>query len=954
LKLNASFYLEQFSSLAAQSNHETISARKGAIMNLIKLLALGVCVVVLLTQAVRAADAFYHIPVASLKLTEGALPVADAANNNARSWQMLRVVQPYATIDGGGEAYVSGNTQSWDRENGAAAQTISIRATEGKEITGRLFLPKLDLSGMVQVRFKISPTDAKPETQKDFLAEKLQFYRQLQDRNIAGAAWFRHQVATARGTNSNSPENFNPRFNRLSTSELEDTFELFTGGRALSENLQLDRALPAISNKSTNSEAVTNLAGITVQAINWKPLLKGTNTALDPLAAFIPADQHALFFPSFAAMTTMIDEADANGTPVLQTFEARSEDAGSRSRYQKQICLELNELSRLLGPQVVSSAAFTGSDPFLRAGTDLAILFESPTPQLVQANVIAQQALALTANPGAKKVSGEIEGVSFVGVVSLDRSVSSYMAAVSNVVLVTNSRKQLENLLRTASGKNAALSSQDEYVYFRQKYVRGEKDETAFLVLSDATIRRWCGAQCRIADSRRTRAAAVLSDLQAAHLDELVGGKVAATVLHPEYFVPELGEVKLTAAGVASSTYGTLGFMIPISEIAPATVTQDEAAAYGRWRDNYERNWRQYFDPIAMRFSISKNKLNAELTVMPLITGSRYNEFLGITTGAQIAAGAGDPHTNALARLAIAINTQSKTIQEAGNFVGNMAPGLKANFLAWLGQSITLYADDDDFWNDLNAATNADVFMEHSYSRLPVALHCEVKSSLGVVAFLASLHAFVDQSAPQMTTWQNLEYNGRSYVKVASNKLSAQSEPGDDWSLYYAVTPDSLTVTLSEALLKRALDRQAARMDTNAVVQVGKSWLGSNLCFQVEQKLIGTLLKASHDDYQTHLQTLAWNNLPILNEWKRLYPGKDPVKWHEELWGVKLICPGGGAYVWNEKWQTMESTVFGHPGEPKAGAFTSPLAALLDANLGVTFENQGLNAKAVVNRKSSQ
>ena len=933
-----------------------IPARKSVAVDFFKLLALGFCAVVLPTPVVRAVDAYYHVAVAALKLTEGALPVADAGNN-ARTWQMLQVVQPYATLDGGGEAYVSGNTQPWDRENGAAGQTISVRATEGKEITGRLFLPKLDYSGMVQARFKISPADAGPEAQKDFLAEKQRFYQQLQDRNIAGAAWFRHQVAVtakARGTNVNSPDNFNRRFNRPSTSELEDTFELFSGGRALSENLQLDRALPAINNNATNSEVVTNLAGIAVQAMNWKPLLKGTNTALDPLAAFIPADQHALFFPSFAAMTTMIDEADANGTPVLQTFEARSEDAGSRSRYQKQICLGLNELSRLLGPQVVESAAFTGSDPFLRAGTDLAVLFESKTPQLIQANVIAQQAAALTANPGAKKVSGEIEGVSFVGVVSPDRAVSSYMATVSNVVFVTNSRKQLENLLRTAAGKTAALSSQDEYVYFRQKYVRGEKDETAFLVLSDATIRRWCGPQWRITDSRRTRAAAVLADLQAAHLDELAGGKVADTVLHADYFVPDLGELKLTAAGVASSTYGTLGFMTPISEIAPATVTHDEAAAYGRWRDNYERNWRQYFDPIALRFSISKNKLAAELTVMPLITGSRYNEFLGITTGAQIAAAAGDPHTNALARLAVAINTQSKTIQDAGNFVGNMAPGLKANFLAWLGQSITLYADDDDFWNDLNAATNADLFMQHSYSRLPVALHCEVKSSLGVVAFLASLHAFVDQSAPQMTTWQNLEYNGRPYVKVASNKLSAQSEPGDDWSVYYAVTPDSLTLTLSEALLKRALDRQAARADTNVVVQVGKPWLGSNLCLQVEQKLLGILLKASHDDYQTHLQTLAWNNLPILNEWKRLYSGKDPVKWHEEIWGVKLICPGGGAYVWNEKWQTMESTVFGHPGEPKAGAFTSPLAALLDANLGVTFENQGLNAKAVLNRNSGK
>lgn len=930
---------------------KSISAGKGLFKHFIKHLGIGM--ILLSAQPVLAADAYYHIPIASLKLTEGSLPIAEAANNNSRSWQMSQVVQPYATLDGGGEVYVSGNVQPWDRESGASGQSISICAPEGKEITGRLFLPKLDYSGMLQVRFKISPADAKPEAQKDFLAEKQQFYQRLQDRNIAGAAWFRHQAAIAakaRGVTVSSPNNFNPRFNRSGDFELEDTFELFSGGRALSENLQLDRALPAVGNSATNSEAITNLAGITVQAMNWKPLLTGTNTALDPLATFIPADQHALFFPSFAAMTAMIDEADANGTPVLQTFEARSEDANSRSRYQKQICLGLNDLSRVLGPQVVTSVAFTGSDPFLRAGTDLAVLFETPNPQLVQANVIAQQTAARKATPAVQAVSGKIDGVPFVGVVSPDRSVSSYMATVSNVVFVTNSRKQLENLLRTATGKTAALSSQDEYIYFRQKYVRGEKGETAFLVLSDATIRRWCGPQWRIADSRRTRAAAVLADLQAAHLDELTAGKVAPTILQPDYFVPELGELMLSSAGVASSTYGTLGFMTPISEIAPTTVTQDEAAAYGRWRDNYERNWRQYFDPIAMRFSISKNKLETELTVMPLITGSRYNEFLGITTGAQIAAKAGDPHTNALARLAIAINTQSKTIQDAGNFVGNMAPGLKANFLSWLGQSITLYADDDEFWNDLNAATNTDSFMEQSYLRLPVALHCEVKSSLGVVAFLASLHAFVDQSAPQMTAWQNLEYNGRPYVKVAPNKLSAQTEPGEDWSVYYAVTPDSLTVTLSEALLKRALDRQAARAGTNAVVPPGKPWLGSNLCFQVEQKLIGILLKASHDDYQTHLQTLAWNNLPILNEWKRLYPSKDPVKFHEELWGVKLLCPGGGTYVWNEQWQTMESTVFGHPGKPKAGDFASPLAAVLGANLGVTFENQGLSAKAVINR----
>ncbi len=902
----------------------------------------------------RAADAYFHIPLAKLNLTEGSLPAGDSVGN-PRSWPLMQLIQPYATLDGAGEIYVSASRPIWQRGNNAPGQAISVCAPEGREITGRLFLPKPDFSGLVQVRFRISSTNASPAARSEFLGEKQQFYQQLQDRNLPGAAWFRHQVAVTaaqRGTKPGAANNFNRRFNRFDPFTVEGTFDLFSGSRALSENLQLDRALPPISTNATNLENITNLAGITVSPMDWKPLLAKTQPALDPLAAFVPADQHAIFFPSFTALTTMIDEAEANGTPLLQSFEARSEDAGSRERYQKQLCLGLNDLARLLGPQVVASAAFTGSDPYLRAGTDLAVLFETPNPHLILATVAAQQAAAQAADARVKPVSGKMAGVPFVGALAPDRSVSSYLASVSNVVFVANSRKQLEYLVRTALGQSAALSSQDEYVYFRQQYPRGADNETAFLVLSDATIRRWCGPLWRIADSRRTRAAAVLSELQAAHLDELVRHQAVSAALHSDYFVPDLGELKLTPAGVASSTYGTLDFLTPVSELSLAAVTPEEAQAYGRWRDNYQSNWRQYFDPIAVRFSVSPSKLAADLIVMPLIAGTQYHQFVDFTMGAQIAPDAGDPHSTALARLALAINPQSQAVQEAGNLVGNMAPGLKANFLSWLGQSITLYADDDGFWSDLNAATNTELFLEHAYARLPVALYCEVKSSMGVVAFLTALHAFVDQSAPKMTRWQNLEYNGRPYVKITPDKLSDPSGDGPDadWSVYYAVTPDSLTITLSEPLLKRALNRQAARIGGQATNLITKPWLGRNLGFQIEQKLISILLKATHDGYQTQLQTLSWNNLPILNEWKRLYPEQDPVKLHQQIWGEQLICPGGGKYVWNESWQTMESTALGHPGNPKAGDFASPLASLVDANLGLTFENQGLRANVVLNR----
>jgi hypothetical protein len=72
-----------------------------------------------------------------------------------------------------------------------------------------------------------------------------------------------------------------------------------------------------------------------------------------------------------------------------------------------------------------------------------------------------------------------------------------------------------------------------------------------------------------------------------------------------------------------------------------------------------------------------------------------------------------------------------------------------------------------------------------------------------------------------------------------------------------------------------------------------------------------------HPESLLHLARAS--NLPILNEWKRRYPAQDPVKLHEQFWHTTLVCPGGGRYVWNQQWQTMESTVYGHPAQPKPG-----------------------------------
>ena len=900
-----------------------------------------------------AEDFYFHIPFRALQITEGKLPIDSHAPSER--WQLLPAMNPYAVLDGGGEVYIGGDSlQPW--VSGLSfydSATVVIRASTN-HVTGRLFVPNEDVTGMVAVRFSVRPEQSRPDSKQEFARARETHYRRLQQRNIPGSAWFRQQAGTVSQADTFQPWNRRrgPQFN-----DVEDTFELFSGGRAISENLQLDRVLRmGSSNRAT--VPISNITGITIREMNWKPLLANARPQHDPLARYIPADQHAIFFPGFAAMTALLDEADTGGTPVLQFLEPRSEDALTRTKYQKQLCLDLDDLSRMVGPHVISSVALTGSDPYLRTGTDVGVLFEVKSPALLKTFIAAKHAALQQGDKRVQAVSGTAEGVAYTGVVASDRSISSYLAALDDAVLVSNSRQQLTFMIEAAKGKRAALSALDEYAFFRSRYSREEKEESALVILTDAAIRRWCGPQWRIGNSRRTRAAAALADAQASSLNSLVHGTPKAGAVQTRFSASDAGEIQVTTNGVISSVYGTLDFLTPIAELPMTMVTREEAEAYERWRDGYQNNWRQFFDPIALRVCSSGAQLKVDLTVMPLIAGSDYRQFIDLTRGAQIAPNAGDRHAEALAHVAMAINPQSELIKMSGNFLGGMNGPLGGSPLGWLGQSISIYADDDPFWEKLRRSKEQEDFLHANYHQLPVALHFEVKNALGVATFLTGLRGFVEQTAPRMTSWQNSDYNGQAYVKVTPTE-AAREEDNDirNLAIYYAVTPKSLVVTLSETLVKRALDRQTARAkakaDDKPYETSARPWLGTNLCLQIDQGILSALEAIGDERYRTAQQVLSWNNIPILNEWKRLYPDHDPLKLHEQFWQTRLICPGGGKYVWNEKWQTMESTVYGHPGEPKPGPENvTPLARFSAGNFGLTFENQGLRATAVLERRA--
>ncbi len=906
--------------------------------------AIAALLSLLFVAATRAEDAYYSIPLQKLTITEGSLPAG--ANNDWRPWNRWQSMQAYAVLDGDGECYVwAGQTQEPGTPRPAASGNLVIGAQAAGEVAGSLYVPNQDSTGMQRVRFKASTADFTTD-RPQFLRAKLAHYRDLQNRQIPGGAWFRHQARTiARELGEKVDDNDrNQQFNwrGRQNDDFSETFALFSGGRAVSESLQLDRVLPPATQPAEQTVKLDTIAGITVQEMDWAALTKDLKPELDPLASIIPADQHAIFFPTFDAAIALIDEAQKKGSLMLVSAESRSEDAFTQQRYERQLCLPLGGLARLLGPHMIDSVAVTGSDPYLRVGSDIAILFEAKDPESLSKLIAAQVALARQAS-GATAISGQVKGITYTAAVSLDRAISSYSATLENTVVVTNSLAQLQRIVATHKAESPALASLLEYVFFRDRYKRGEEGETALLILSDATIRRWCGPRWRIADSRRTRAAAVLSDLQAQQARDIVANAAASATLTPERAVPQMGEVKLTPAGVVSATYGSLGFLTPISELDIGEVTKTEADSYARWRNSYQENWRWFFDPIACRFSLKGNKTGVDLTVMPLIAATEYKQFIEITGGGSLKPTSGDPH-DAIAHLAVAINPESGTLRGYGHMLQNIIGNLRIEPLAWLGSSAAVYADDDPFWAELAAAKETDKFFEKNFHRLPVALYVESQNGLRLAAFLTAARAFVEQAAPGLTKWDTLKHGEQTYAKITSDQLGAR---GQTIAIYYAAMPKALIVTLNEEVLKRAIDRQLSP-STMPGTQPIEPWLGQNLSLRVEHKMLEVIEAIAREQALAAAQAQAWSNIPILNEWKRQFPDKDPIEVQQRLFASRPIDPAGGKYIWNGSWQTMESTTYGHPGEPKAGPALTAMLGRLNGNFGLTFDNKGLRARAEV------
>lgn len=845
---------------------------------------------------------YYVVPLGELDFAEDATQaLGKSVSRVARNTHQI-IHYPGIRLDGASsEGYIglpepdNENTGLWGSEV-QSELLVALKLPDAAVVSGKASLVNFSPDPRKVYSFAFDPGQREEATEAEFQEVRKSYYARLASSRIPGGDWFRYRAGDAYKSSEQDQ-----RWRNLG--QFDSSFNMFTGQRAVSENLALDREL-ILGTKSDGAPVkIDTIKGVTVEAIDWSSRITDAPTAIDPLAMVIPHDQHAAFFGSIKELNEAIRMMEDEGVRYIQNMSNRKTYSGLAKKYQKQMGILIPDI---LDEQLpVKSLAITGGDPFFPSGTDLCVIFETGKPEALLATLKAMvEAQAKASGTDLTSQSTPVQNPVH-SYHNIDSSFSSYIFAGKNFVAVSNHPRQVELIRATINDKSPSLGSLEEFKFFRQRYPLAE-EATGFIFLSDATIRRWAGPAFRIGASRRVRAAAAIGQATA----QLIDGVGPQTT-----YANLVGELTVHNGSIRSEIFNTLEFLTPIDALDIETVTPSEKDGYERWRRGYENGW-VVFDPIALSLKISEESADLDLSVIPLRLNSDYDTWIETAGDATLDKQAMTPHPESIFMVSHAFDTESQNFRMLNTTGSSMLPGIGANPFAWVGGSLSVFADQDPFWEAMQNSEDAEDYIEDKFHLLPVGLRVSSKSPIKLALFLTTLRSFSEQAAPGLLVWETLEHEETPYVVIRTTDKAGL--PNDmELKIHYAAMPSAFILSLNEAVLKRAISRnlkQAAAPE--APEESGEQAREASpyqVFAQAKVAALHTYIGLFEGGVSDEIEQESWAALPILNELKRIFPDKDPVKVHQHYFKESLDCPGGKGYRWNEQLGSMESVVFGHP-----------------------------------------
>ena len=739
-----------------------------------------------------------------------------------------------------------------------------------------------------------------------------------------------------------------------------DVMSLYTGMTSVDEALQRRRGLRGPPRASPRTIPLARLKGPAIAQHPWEDMLRelGRDPQVEPLAGFVPHDMLYLHFHDIRTFIGLARDFDDWFAPALHVLEAQAGDVHVSERIEAQLALGRSRLAETLGHLAVKGFAIASSDPQIREGNDISVLFHVANRATLDAQLDAHLERARQEH-GPIEVTSYQEGkVRVTRSASRDRKVNRHRVDLGDVVIVSNSPSAIAQFVAVAEDRAPSLGASGEFRYFRALYPFAAEEEDAFLFLSDAFVARAVGPRSVILEARRMQARADLAVVANAALlygwlegarpqgfDSLTGAGVLqpGEKRHldgtPITFSPDEGP---------RSAWGSLAGMTPLIDLGIERVTAEERDDYQRFAESYQRNW-TFVDPIGVRVRRSKDgtRLAVDSRMMPLIEFSDYNELVEMVGEASVS----PPRLPGVLQLTLAIGTDAKL----RSVVDGMAIGLMGNDtinIAWLGDWVAVGASDRSGLWDAMLAMGAVPQLEppvDSYmsvlGRVPVYVMAHVRARTGLVATLAGLRAMADSVAPGLVEWGPGGKSGD--VDVVSVRVKEESGV-PAFAIHYAVARDVFVASLDRATLDRQigaiLGEHGVQPAAGDAARPGaQTWLSllTSRAGYLQMMIAGMAEGVARDSHQRAL--LSYEAL------SRGLPGWPGTGGREAALGFLGVEPAsvhGGSY--RHVHGIAEHSLYGGmltPRYPELPVADSPvtrvLAALARLELGLSFEGEG-------------
>ncbi|HEX4592539.1 MAG TPA: hypothetical protein VH120_21600 [Gemmataceae bacterium] len=770
--------------------------------------------------------------------------------------------------------------------------------------------------------------------------------------------------------------------------DYQHLYELTTGAAALTESLQLDRMLGQRRKEGPRDIDIAKVAGIDIAEHDWKKMMGDKTPDPEPLAKLVPHDNYYLHFKNFGKFIELGDFLDQWGTTALRAYEVQSTDYRLKERYEKQLCIRTSLLGRTLGPLVIKGLAITGSDPYFREGTDVAVIFHVVNRDLFRAGVEpyireARQEFAGRLHEG----KDEHNGVTIETFTTPQREVSLYRAWFDDFVVYANSPAGIRRVLDTRAGKIKPLADSLDFRYMRTVFKLGDKGEDGFLFLSDPFIRQLVGPASKISEKRRLEGltgltmatnAALWNAWQTGKPPASLGAALTTAGLTPaDLACPDQPAVTWDAARqlAAGDRYNTLHFATPLVELPIDRVSREEEQDYSQFRLQYLGLWRQYFDPVGMRFRIRNGDVGVETFILPLVRSSEYANLRREVGGGTIAADVSPPTSKTVAQLVSHVGPDSELRHtvEAGLNLAGVGKGM-----SWLGDWALIRFDDSATYAKLMALNDRGGRIDNEWIetafQMPVTVGVQIRNPLVFAGVLTSLRTTALNALPGAVTWEPMEpdYKGVKIVRIRATEQGLRQQTGVSNrdakkepflpAIYYALIDGAWYASLQEQPIKDMIDRSEARKKQPADAKAEARQINTALYVSPSAAVATKDYIRGYLEKEVHQRALV--NEPVWYAFQKagLLAGKESETARQAVLfhylGYVPVSPDGAAYLYDPRTDEMTNTRHGSLRRPTSKTALdpdSPLGRLLATTREITadlqFREDGVHTTVTLRRQ---